>query len=508
MRPTKMADLRRHGVLFAVAAWVALFIFSGSAQAKETLKLTILHMNDIHTHYLPHDGTQSTGPVGGLKRASTVVKEEMEKCRAAGRTPLLLMAGDLLTGTPYGEEYKGVLGVKLMNRMGFKAMVVGNHEFDRGPRHLMEELRPIMNFKLLSANITDESGAYPFARSFEESFPQAEAKMVIFGLTLTDTPEETGKKTKGLEFHDSLRTAKEFLQDYRHEDLVIALTHIGLEQDRKLARKCPKIDVIVGGHSHSVLKKPQRPVYRGPIIVQAGSYSRWVGRLDLDVKDGRVIRSQGRLIQLTSGHKDDPDVVALLEEYPLPPGTLEKIAETRVPLNGERSRRGSKAPNCLGRLVAYLIAKEADADVGLVNQGSVRGNLNAGDIRRYDAKIALPFPNKLVRLTLTGRDLREVLRENSRIKPYKGGILLTHGVDYRITCAGLSIRRVGDEPFDPEKKYVIATNDYLAEGNDGHKELGDRAQDVEVTSTSVFDLFAKFLTKQKVITKQILAKTR
>ncbi len=501
-------DFFRRGTIFAVAALAALLVVTGSSHAKETLKLTIFHMNDIHTHYVPHDGTECTGHVGGLMRASTVIKEQIEQCRANGRTPLLLMAGDLLTGTPYGTKYKGKLGVKLMNTMGFKAMAVGNHEFDNGRCHLIQELKPGMHFKLLSANIIDDSGAYPFDRSMEERFPQAGTRMVIFGLTLTETPKKTSGKTTGLQFQDSIKTAKAFLKDYRHKDLVIALTHIGLDQDRKLAGKCPKIDVIVGGHSHSVLEKPERPFCGGPIIVQAGSYAKWVGRLDVDVQDGRVVRSRGRLIPLTAKYKDDPEIAALLEQNPLPEGTLDKIAETRVLLNGEATKRGSRDPACLGRLVAYLMAKEAGADAAFINQGGIRASVNVGDIRRYDAEIALPFSNKLVKLTLLGRDLRDVLEQGAEMDPYKGGILLTSGLDYRTSGGKVFIKNVGNQPFDPEKKYLIATNDFLADGKDGHTVLGEKKQDVEVTSTLIRDLFVNFLKQKKVITRKLLAETK
>lgn len=508
MRPVNREGLRRRVTIFALSALVAILAVVGSAEAKETLKLTILHMNDIHSHYRPHDGTESTGKVGGLMRAATAIKEELKQCRAEGRTPLLLMAGDLLTGTPYGKEYKGKLGVELMNKMGFRAMAVGNHEFDKGLGHLMKVLKPEMSFKLLSSNITHKSGAYPFDRSIEDRFPEAETRMVVFGLTLTNTPKRTGGNTNGLVFHDSIKTAKAFLKDYRHKDLVIALTHIGLDQDRKLARRCPKIDVIVGGHSHSVLEKPKRTVCGGPIIVQAGSYTRWLGRLDVDVRNGRVVKSKGRLIQLTSKYKDDPEIAAAIKKKELDAEFFEKIAETRVPLNGDRTRRGSKDLNCLGRLVAYLMAKAVGADLAFVNQGGIRASFNVGDITLYDAGIAFPFPGTVVKLTLSGKDLREVLAQSAAMAPFAPGILLTHGVEYRIACGNVKIKRVGKEPFDPNKKYIIATNTFLANGGDDHSKLKELAQDVEPTSADILKLLVGFLKEKQVITKEVLAETR
>lgn len=509
MKYTKMDEFLRPGARFVLIVLVALLALGGSINAEETLKLTILHMNDPHAHYLAHDGKESTGPIGGFHRAATVIKDTLKQSRSEGRKTLVLLAGDLLTGSPYSRQYKGRLGVKLLNTMGFSAMVVGNHEFDHGKDNLLQKLRPQMAFRLLSANITDESGHYLFERATEEKVGPSNTRIVIFGLTTETTPDISSPgNVDGLFFQDSVETAKGFLKAYSHDDVVIALTHIGITRDRELALAFPKIDVIVGGHTHTLLQKPERPGQSGPIIVQAGADAKWVGLLNVDLQNGSVVNYDGRLIDLDSKVLADPKIAAIIAEHPLPPKWSEKIAETRVFLDGNRTAGGSAALNSLGRLISYLMAEEAGAEAAFTNQGGIRNSISVGKITLGDIDMALPYPNKLVKLILTGEDLLAVLQRSHDNDPYSGGKLLTYGLDYHIAGGKVKIDRVARKPFDPRQNYSIATNDFLAAGKDGYEILRDRAQDVHRYTTAVKKILMDFLKEKQTITTDTLAETK
>ena len=278
----------------------------GASQATEALKLTILHMNDPHAHYLPYAESGIEGLIGGFARAQTVLKEVRARNEAEGRHTLLFMAGDLLMGTPFSTVFKGKLGVKLMNKMKFNAMTVGNHEFDYGQDNLLVDLKPLMEFPLLSSNTRASSGQHVFQGLLEKKYPESNTTVVIFGLTTTDTPTTTHPdNVKGLVFDEPIASAKGILDRVSEKDLVIGLTHVGVYEDKKLAEACPKISVIVGGHSHTAIFEPMK--VNQTIISQSGAYARYVGKLDLDVVNGKITNYKGELIELTSAIKEDQE---------------------------------------------------------------------------------------------------------------------------------------------------------------------------------------------------------
>ncbi len=178
----------------------------------------------------------------------------------------------------------------------------------------MNTLKPLMQFPLLSANTKTSTGERVFDAVVQEKYPNAQTKVIIFGLTTAETPITTHPKNiKGLAFDDPIATAKELLKDVKDEDLVIGLTHIGIDEDKKLAEAVPKIDVIIGGHSHTKIPVPLK--VRDTIICQADAYAKYVGRLNLEAVDGKVVKHDGELINLGPDVKEDPEVEAVIEKY-------------------------------------------------------------------------------------------------------------------------------------------------------------------------------------------------
>jgi 5'-nucleotidase len=480
-----------------------LLVSSGHADA--SLKITILYMNDPHAHYVPYRKAGGTGLIGGFARAATLIKKITERNRSEGRTTLTLMAGDLLTGTPFSTAWKGELGVSLMNRMQFTAMAAGNHEFDEGQEHLLLKLRPAMDFRLLSANILNESGQYVFERSMVEKIPSSRTKIFIFGLTTEQTSTSTHpENVKGLQFLNAIASARELLEGSSEHDLVIALTHLGVEGDKELAGSCPKIDLIVGGHSHTALFQPLQVNHT--LVVQAGAYAEYLGRLDLDVIDGRIATYQGELIHLGEEIPEDQDISAIIDQYKsrMDSRLGEVIGKTEVFLDGRLSTVRSGKDSNLGKLIAFLMAQRLGTQVALLNGGAIRASLNTGDITRGDIYTVLPFSNHPVRLNLTGKDLRAILQRGADLHLGSGGKLQTFGVTYHTKNGKVVIDRVGDAAFNPEQTYSVAINDFLLAGGDGYelfKEKGRRAyQSPDLTS----DLLIRFVMKTKVITPDTL----
>jgi 5'-nucleotidase / UDP-sugar diphosphatase len=502
----------KRSALIAILSILALLCGSFTptgAAANDVLKLTILHMNDPHAHYVPYEDRDSSMNIGGFAKAETVMAEVEAKNKAEGRHTLILLAGDLLTGTPFSMVFKGKLGVDLMNKMKFDAMTVGNHEFDYGQDNLLQNMKPLMKFPLLSANIKTADGKHLFDRFFEKKFPGSDTKVLILGLTTQETPITTHpKNVKGLVFDDPVATAKDILSGVGPKDLVIALTHIGVPEDKKLAEACPRINVIIGGHSHSALLEPVK--VGATIIGQSGAYARYVGKIDLDVKDGKIIKYSGSLILLDDKIKEDPEIAAIIEDHrqQMNSSLEQVIGKTDVFLEGTRWAVRSGQDTNLGRLIAYTMASSAGADAAVMNGGGIRDSIKQGDVTLGDVYTVLPFSGTVVSMNLTGADLLAVLQKSAELPEGSGGKFQTFGIDSVVEDGKIHIRKIGDKPFEPEKTYSLATNDFLSAGGDGYTVLKEKGKDCYASGKLIADLLIDFIKDKQVITQKALDEIR
>ncbi len=491
--------------LFTVFVAAAFGIAQSRGSTDHELRLTVLHVNDTHGYYVPYKIEGIASPAGGLTKATTLINRVLQDNRAAGRETLLLHGGDLLTGTPFSMVFKGSMGVDLLNRMGFQAMVVGNHDFDYGKDNLIKNLLPAMSFPLLSANITDEKGAPVFRESVVMKFAPGKTRVFIFGLTTEDTPAMTlPDNVKGLRFHNAIEAAQRVLKDVSDDDLVIALTHLGALEDLKLAAACPKIDIIVGGHSHTALFEPFK--VGDCVIVQAGAYSKYLGRLDLEVVDGKVQRYRGGLALLGPEIPEDPALVAIVNQYKpkMDAGLQQVIGRSDIFLDGSMSSVRADTPCDLGKLVALAVAQGAKADMALINGGSIRASLHKGEITVADLYTMLPFPDHVFKFELKGKDLAAVLQRSADLPPGSGGILGTYGVSFRKENGRVIVEKVGDAAFDPEKTYFVATNGFLVAGGDGYTIFKEKGTNFQETPFSVSDLMAELIKGRKVIGPDVI----
>jgi len=496
---------RLYAVLALVFAVLAVSHALAGMEDGSLLKVSILHMNDPHGHYVPYKDWDSGSLMGGFARARTVMAEIAKKNTADNRETLILMGGDLLMGSVYCTTWRGRVGVQLMNMMKFNAMVVGNHEFDYGEKNLITVLKPMMNFPLLSANIRNEKGERVFQSLIVKKFPQSSTRLVIIGLTTTDTPISTlPENVKGLVFDDPVKTAKDLLEPYNEQDLVIALTHLGLDGDRMLAASVRKIDVIIGGHSHDAVIRPSQ---RGnALICQAGAYSKYVGRLDLDVKQGRIANYCAELIPLIAQIKEDKKIASVINEYTskLDARLHAVVGKTDVLLDGSAAAVRSGKDSDLGRLIGFVMALNSGSDVAVVNGGSIRSSLPPGDITMADVYTLLPFENTVVKVELTGEELRTILQRSADLQPGSGGKLQTFGVSWSLHSGKVRISRVGRADFDPLKTYTVATNNFLAVGGDGYDLFKERAGTQIDTRLFIKDLLIGYIRKEKILTRNSL----
>ncbi len=242
------------------------------------------------------------------------------------------------------------------------------------------------------------------------------------------------------------------------------------------------------------------------IIVQAGAYARYVGKLDLDALDGKITKYRGRLIELTSDIKEDPEISSIISEYKakMDSHLNEVIGKSEVFLEGTRSAVRSDKETNLGRLISYNMAEGSRSDIAIINGGAIRGSIKEGDITLNDVYTVLPFPDTIVKMNLTGEDILAVLQRSAELEPGSGGKLQTFGLTYRIDSNKVRIDKVRGEPFDPGKLYSAAITDFLVAGGDGYTIFKEKGKERHNSRLQVKDLLINYIREKKVITKELI----
>ncbi len=273
--------------------------FDAFSKNSKSVKLTILHTNDVHSHIDPFpDNDPKWAGLGGVPRRAEIIN----KIRKEEKNVLLLDVGDIFQGTPYYNIYGGELELKLMSKMGYDASTIGNHDFDNGLDGLVKQL-PHANFPLLNVNY-DFSGTVMENKTLPyKIFLKEGVKIGVFGLGI-ELDGLVDKKLYGnTKYLDPLEKAAEtayLLKKKKHCDLVICLSHLGYKyQDKKvsdmiLAEKSKHIDLILGGHTHTFLDKPTEVKNSDGekiLVAQVGWAGIRLGRIDyfLEEKTGKKV---------------------------------------------------------------------------------------------------------------------------------------------------------------------------------------------------------------------------
>ncbi|TCJ11663.1 bifunctional metallophosphatase/5'-nucleotidase [Parasulfuritortus cantonensis] len=474
-----MASLRSALLFLLVVAWQ-----TGLAACLDGQKLRILHFNDFHGQLAAYDETGDGRPVAGIARLAAAVRAARDADPA--RPTLLLFAGDLLQGTVTSSGFLGLPDVALFDRLGVDAAALGNHDLDYG-QDVLRGLAGRAGFPILSANVG--GGRLPLAAATVLARPGM-ARVAVIGLTTGELATATHPRNAvGLAVEDPLAAAARQLPALRERaDLVVALSHLGAADDRRLARALPDLDLIVGGHSHDVFRQPERE--SGVAIVQAGARGRWLGELDLDCRAGRFVATAYRLLDLGADAPEDPAVAAqagaIVAEAER--GLDEVIGTNPVPLSADRAvlRRGE---GVFGDFVADLARELTGADVALVNGGGFRADIGRGPVTLKQVYQSFPFGNELLLGRVTGAQLLAALARSASLDPATapGGFLQVSGLRYRIEAGRLAAARVAGRPIDPGAVYTVVLPDFLAAGGDGYAMLAGLA-DVVPTGRRLADL--------------------
>lgn len=273
-----MKILHQHALFFLFIV----FILSGCAQQ---MQLVVLHTNDTHSRIEPLPETDRTAPgMGGVVRRATYI----DGVRKENKNVLLFDAGDFLQGTPYFNLFKGEVEVEAMNRMGYDAATLGNHEFDYGLEVLEKVVREA-SFPIVSSNYdfsdTPLAGLIPPYLILK----QRGVRIGVMGINIQPRGLIAAEHYKGMKFLDPVKTANEMAVKLREEyrcDMVICLSHLGYIADRRLAESSRHIDLIIGGHSHTHMKQPavlKNLDDKDVVVFQTNGRGVHVGRLDIQL---------------------------------------------------------------------------------------------------------------------------------------------------------------------------------------------------------------------------------
>lgn len=465
-----------------------------SAQS-EAKKITIIHTNDTHSRILDSDGGF------GFAKIATIIKET----KAKNPNTLVLDAGDTLHGLPVVNISEGANAVKILNATGYDFMTLGNHDFNYGQERLLE-LKDMAEFSMLSANILDSKGNYVF-KPYEIKEMNG-VKVAVFGLTTPETAYKTSPtNVKGLVFADVIETSKKMVEELKDKaDVIIALAHVGLDESsvvtsKDIAENVEGIDVIIDGHSHTVLENGL--LVNNTLIAQTGDYDKNLGFVEIEVTNGEVTKKEAKLMS----SKDntvvaDENITNLIkaineENKPL---FSKVVAKTDIYLDGVRANVRTKETN-LGNLSADAVRNASGADIGFVNGGNIRIDLQPGDITFDDVAKLFPFGNRVVVIELTGEEVIKALETSvSGYPAAQGGFLHASGLTFNFSKdreVGSRVYevKIGGELIDTAqelaKKYTVAVNDFLAVGGDGYEVMN--AKPIVAEFGTYEEVFATYL---------------
>jgi 5'-nucleotidase/UDP-sugar diphosphatase len=532
-----------------IAAIVSLFSLSAAfAAPAKSFTLTVLSTNDTHGQPAPYAFSGAVTP-GGIAWNSPVAgglaarKTYVDKVRAANPDTIVLDAGDVNTGNILSNLFQAKPDILGMNLVGYNAMTVGNHEFDIS-QAVMQERRKDAKFPFLSANVyvkaTGKRLLDPYA-----IIALPDCTVGVIGVTTTETPTAVmPANVADLEFRDPVAEVKSLVKEVRAKaDFVIVLSHLGLAVDRDLVAAVDGIDLVIGGHSHTYMGEGE--LMAGVPILQAYSGGVFMGRVDLKVAGGKVVSSMsqtvpinlavqlkegqaatgtlkelgGKKYDFVAGYLDpDPSVEAMLKPFV---EQLSKDMDTVI------AQAAGEFPHAIGGLTNYprrddcaLANMLCDAmreatsakvgkpvDVFLQNGGGIRAPIPAGPITKKTVYTVLPFDNTIMTAKITGAQLVKlletkvlpvaILNYGEKYSGPDGSFLQVSGMTYTLDLAAKTVSdvKVGGQPVDPAKVYLMATQNFMMSGGDGYVLLKDLSDQY---STSVFqrDMAIEWLAKK------------
>ena len=436
---------KRIVLLAAGMAFLISFICAeGHESDGKKTEVIILHVNDMHAK------------IDNLPKLAWFA----DSLRKTHPYVFLLSAGDNFTGNPVVDMIsdKGYPMIDLMNRCGFTASAIGNHEFDLGQENLNKRFKQAA-FPFICCNIKVSGKILEQPKPYIVLDAGEKIRIAVLGIIeLNDKgiPDTHPSKVSGIKFYNGIETARKYTKLKKKYGILVGLTHLGIETDVKLADTFPEFDLIIGGHSHTLVEKPM--MRNGVMIVQAGSNLKYIGKITLEIENGHVTSRNDEVIPITALSKEDPVLTDLCETYNQNKEFRQVAGIAGTTLDGF---------DALGSLMTDALVSELKVDIAFQNQGGIRisslpkGNITVKDVFQLD-----PFGNSVVICKMNPKEMVSLISYAFNLE--KAPDLQVSGITYTITtdgkgqCLGVELLDPSGKPLDQNRDYSVAMNSYIA----------------------------------------------
>ncbi len=461
-----------------------LFSFATIAEGKS---LTIYTTNDLHGRLKPFE-YHGTKDVGGAARRATLLK--------ANPNALILDAGDFAQGTLYFKIFPNNVNLEVLKKSNYSALTLGNHEFDKGTEYIKKSASST-NLPIISSNIKfkDKELNKKIKKNFIKNINGI--NVAIIGVVDKSLKAQSSTNPATYQIYDEIKTIKKQVKKVdKKSDLIIILSHSGIEKDKEIAKKVKNIDLIIGGHSHTMLKEPleiTNQTGEKVLISQNGEFGTVLGQWDLEIEDDKIKSWKFKQIEINNKIQPDKEVENFIEKYDAPINDFSKdfVGSSLTPIDARRQIVECNLTTAGGLFHQAVKDKYPEVEITMNTSGGYRyGGILPVNMTKRDIAELFPFDSYLVILEVKGSDILSILETSSRILPKPEGFFLqTTGISYTVNTKNQSQvldakltkilkkgNRVSDvmingEPLNPDKHYTLATDTFLYYGGEGYIQL-------------------------------------
>jgi 5'-nucleotidase/UDP-sugar diphosphatase len=479
----------------------------------KTKKFTVLHSNDMHGDFLAEVKGGKGKLIGGLALLSGYIN----KVRSEEENVLYVIAGDMVQGSLIDAEYKGISTMEIMNYLSPDVVALGNHEFDYGLPHLLF-LEKMANFPIVNANLYikkyNKRLMNPFLIIKKAGFD------ILFTGIITEKIMDSLKQDplvgSFITLEEASREVGKICNAYKNDDidLTILLTHIGFDSDIALAKLLKPewgVDMILGGHSHTVLEKPEK--VNNILIAQAGVGSDQIGRFDITVDDdtNSIVEYSWKLVPIDDSiAKPDKELARYIESFKKDVDRKYSAIISKFAVKLTHPKR--EMETALGNLIADVFAKNSESDVMLVGSGSIRVKELGPLVTLKDFLACFPYDDSLHRFTVSGAKLKKIFSHIMRTENRTG-----EGECYQVNASvravysdkkkALTSLAIYEKTAGEEGAYTICMQGFHF--NNAGEYLGISSKELvsggnhKVVTTSARDVLEEYLKNNQNLTSKV-----
>lgn len=505
---------------------------TGGPRKAEPSTLVLIHTADLHSHLFPErqlidrvDAERGLGPageladVGGFARIAHVVGE----IRSGAQHSLFLDSGDLVEGTAAFSEFEGEPEMRAFGALGLDAAALGNHDLSAGAEAFARIHRQFAEFPVLASNFANNGSELSSALKKSVVLDAQGLRVGVIGVANPSSPSGLARVDNpyGIELVPTASAVQSEIDRLRPEvDMLVALSHLGLEGDQRLINDTSGLDIVLGGHQHlaldealeradcgAALRAERGCVPHDVVLVHSGALGKYVGELDLQLipaepaaRSGSgpnafvIAAAEHSLIPISAAIEADQSLAALLEPYHDRLDAAGFYTPLAFASDSVERYADNGADSALGDLVTDVLRAASGADFALLNATGIRADLPPGELTRATFAAALPFEDALTVLTLSGSQLRTLLNQQARVaseRECKTPIQVS-GLTLSFKCSGsassATVRgTASNHELDPSAKYQVVTSAYLADGGSGF-ELLTQAEERRALGLTLLDV--------------------